>query len=303
MFAPDDGVPDSESHPFRVARFTNSTAGLLERGPIAVYSAGSFLGQGVLEPLSAGGEATVPFALERGLAVEKRQREDVQGARLSRVEGSQLLIQQERVLRSEYRVRNGGVEEAKVLLKHPRLSSSSKLQGPPGTEERVGEDMALVPVKVPARATAEAKVEELELMAPQYLDWMSPMAETVVNDYLRDPRASAEVVAKLRAAWELRGRFKETTQTLQQLRAERSTLESASRETRNNLKALEKAPASANDLRKQLTARLADLDKRLAEVTERIVRAELQYNEARLRGAHHGAAAARVSATVARPSG
>jgi predicted nuclease with TOPRIM domain len=63
---------------------------------------------------------------------------------------------------------------------------------------------------------------------------------------------------------------------------ERATLEAASREARNNLKALEKAPASADDLRKQLTGRLADLDKRFAEVTERIVRAELQYNETRV---------------------
>ena len=69
--------------------------------------------------------------------------------------------------------------------------------------------------------------------------------------------------------------------SISRLRMERSTLEAASREARNNLKALEKAPASANDLRKQLTDRLADLDKRFAEVTERIVRAELQYNETR----------------------
>ena len=281
MFAPDEGVPESTEHPFRVARFTNSTPGLLERGPIAVYSAGSFLGQGVLAPLSSGGEATVPFALERGLAVEMNQHAENQGARLSRLEGAQLYIQEERVVRSEYRVRNGGTEEAKVLLKHARLGSGT-LKAPEGTEERVGEGIALVPVKVPARATVETKVEERELTGSRGLDWMDPLAEKAVNDYLRDPRAPADAVTKLRAAWELRGRFKESTETLHRLRMERATLEAASREARNNLKALEKAPASANDLRKQLTDRLADLDKRFAEVTERIVRAELQYNETRM---------------------
>jgi len=281
MFAPDDGVPESTEHPFRVARFTNSTAGLLERGPIAVYSAGSFLGQGVLAPLSSGGEATVPFALERGLAVEVNQHAENQGARLSRLEGGQLYIQEEHLVRSEYRVRNGGTEEAKVLLKHPRLSAGT-IQAPEGTEDRVGEGIALVPVKVPARATVDTQVEERELMGSRGLDWMDPLAEKAVTDYLRDPRAPAEAVTKLRAAWELRGRFKEMTDTLHRLRMERATLEAASREARNNLKALEKAPASADDLRKQLTGRLADLDKRFAEVTERIVRAELQYNETRV---------------------
>src|SRR3974390_3076153 len=33
LFAPDGGVPDSVSHPFRVARFTNGADGALERGP------------------------------------------------------------------------------------------------------------------------------------------------------------------------------------------------------------------------------------------------------------------------------
>src|SRR6202044_2170130 len=51
LFAPDGGVPDSSSHPFRVARFTNKSGGLLERGPIAVFEEGSFLGQGLVDPL------------------------------------------------------------------------------------------------------------------------------------------------------------------------------------------------------------------------------------------------------------
>jgi hypothetical protein len=51
LFAPDGGVSDSSSHPFRVVRFENATAGLLERGPIAVFGDGQFLGQGMLDPL------------------------------------------------------------------------------------------------------------------------------------------------------------------------------------------------------------------------------------------------------------
>ena len=60
--------------------------GLLERGPIAVFESGAFLGQGVLEPLAAGGEATVPFALERSVAVDTDQRSHQQSARLARIE-------------------------------------------------------------------------------------------------------------------------------------------------------------------------------------------------------------------------
>jgi hypothetical protein len=54
LFAPDPGVPDSASHPFRVARFTNQTGGLLERGPLAFFGEGGFLGQGVIDNLPQG---------------------------------------------------------------------------------------------------------------------------------------------------------------------------------------------------------------------------------------------------------
>ncbi len=46
LFALDGGVPGSTAHPFRVVRFTNDGKGLLERGPIAVFENGAFLGQG-----------------------------------------------------------------------------------------------------------------------------------------------------------------------------------------------------------------------------------------------------------------
>ena len=62
LYAPDGGVPESSSHPFRVARFTNKTGGLLERGPLAIFSDGSFVGQGMTDPLPDGATATVPFA-------------------------------------------------------------------------------------------------------------------------------------------------------------------------------------------------------------------------------------------------
>ena len=56
LYAPDGGVPESSSHPFRVARFTNKTGGLLERGPLAIFSEGAFVGQGMTDPLPDGGD-------------------------------------------------------------------------------------------------------------------------------------------------------------------------------------------------------------------------------------------------------
>ena len=104
LFAPDGGVPDSASHPFRVARFTNKTGGLLERGPLAFFGEGGFLGQGVIDPLPDGASATVPFGLERGLAVERSSEYVQEGARLFQVEAGNLVIERQVGPRTHYKV-------------------------------------------------------------------------------------------------------------------------------------------------------------------------------------------------------
>ena len=112
LFAPDDGVPDSTSHPFHVVRFENETSGVLERGPIAVFQQGSFLGQGLLDPLPTAGWATVPFALERAIGIDAQQKTDVQGTRISKIENGILWLEHdsgaEDDLRDPERRRAGG---------------------------------------------------------------------------------------------------------------------------------------------------------------------------------------------------
>ncbi|MGC4063177.1 MAG: hypothetical protein QM784_00715 [Polyangiaceae bacterium] len=121
LFAPDGGVSDSANHPFRVARFTNATTGLLERGPIAVFEKGSFLGQGMLESLPPNATATVPFALERGLSVEQSSRYDERGARLYKIEHGQLTI----------RARLGCPDDLQDHQRHERRGKNARQASPP----------------------------------------------------------------------------------------------------------------------------------------------------------------------------
>ena len=61
MFRPGGGGQGYESNPYRVIRFKNSTPFALESGPISIYSGGSFVGEGISEPVSAGVAVTIPL--------------------------------------------------------------------------------------------------------------------------------------------------------------------------------------------------------------------------------------------------
>jgi len=281
LFAPDGGVPDSSSHPFRVARFTNNTKGLLERGPIAVFEKGSFLGQGMVDPLPPGATATVPFALERSLAVESDRKYDQAGARLHSIQSGELGIDRDRVTRTVYKIKNGSDDKARVLVKHPRLHGARLYNPPKGTEDNTGAGSALVPVDVRPHGRTELTVDERQ-STEQRVSWLSPLADTAVKGYLKDPRADQHIAKQLSDAWVLRNNLKKSVDERKKLADEQEELEKEARETRLSLRSIEKNRQAA-DLRLKLTRRLSDVTSRLERITKRMIEVKMAINEQRVR--------------------
>lgn len=283
LFSPDGGVPESSSHPFRVARFTNDTKGLLERGPIAVFANGAFLGQGMVDPLPPGATATVPFALERGLAVDTSRDDHAEGARIAKVEGGYLEIERDYVTLSKYTIKNGSDETAKVLVKHPRQWGTRLVGAPTGTEDNVGTGSALVPIEVAKRATGVLTVDERRA-SRQSLSWFSQLADDAVKAYWADAKADKTQVENLKKAWEVRTKLVLAMDERTKLDTERALLERQSEQVRRDLKAIEKIKTDdAERLRKDLTDRLTKSSARLNEVNPRLVQVGLTISENEIR--------------------
>ena len=278
LFAPDGGVPDSASHPFRVARFTNGSGGILERGPIAVFEEGAFLGQGmVVDPLPDGATATVPWALERSIAIDRDRKFDEQGERVAKIENGELTIERDEVTQTKYRVRNGGDTAVKVLVKHPRSSGARLYDPPAGTEDNVGTGTALVPMKDAPHATADLVVDE-RVTVRRLSDWFSIIADKAVKAYLADPRSDRAAAQKLTVAWAVRNDVVAKQQEHGKLQQESSTLSQSTEETRRNLRAIEHNK-TAEALRQKLTTRLAEAATRLDDLNRRIVELESKLAE------------------------
>jgi hypothetical protein len=278
LFAPDEGVPDSASHPFRVARFTNTVGGVLERGPIAVFEQGAFLGQGMVDPLPAGATATVPFALERSVAIDRERKLDELGARVAKIENGELTIERDVTTRTIYRVKNGGFADVRLMVKHPRVPSSRLFNAPAGTEDNVGTGAALIPGSASGKSTADVTVEE-RVTVRRPADWFGALADGAVKAYLASPEADRTAVQRLTAAWTVRDDIVKKTDEKRKLEGEATAIASGTEETRRNLRAIEKN-RTADALRQKLTARLAEASTRLDDLNRRVV--ELQSKLAEL---------------------
>jgi hypothetical protein len=280
LFAPDGGVSDSSSHPFRVARFANKTGGVLEKGPIAVFEAGSFLGQGMVDPLPDGATATVPFALERAIAIDQERKTDELGERIAKIENAELTIERDSVTQTRYRMRNGGDLAAKILVKHPRMAGTRLFSPPKDTEDNVGTGSALVPSKIQPRATGELVVDERATIRRQQ-DWFSTIADNAIKAYLADPRADRAIATKLTTAWATRSQIVAKIEARTKLAQEQNNLSQQTEETRRNLRAIEKNRA-ADGLRAKLTQRLGETASRLDEITKQLVELDAKLAELRV---------------------
>lgn len=281
LFAPDGSVPDSYAHPFRVVRFTNKSGGTLEKGPIAVFEAGSFLGQGMVDPLPEGATATVPFALERGIAVDRTVKHDELGERVQKIENGELWVERDSATHTLYRIRNGSAVRAKVLVKHPRIGGSHLEKPPTGTEDNVGQGSALVPFDAAPNADGELMVDErVSVVRPE--SWTSNVADAAVKALLARSDVPDATRRSVDEAWKLRQEILHLTDVEREHARTLAELSAQSEETRRSLRAIEKNKL-ADKLRAQLTKRLEDLAKKSEEVGKKQVEAQAKLAEVNVR--------------------
>lgn len=279
LYAPDGGVGDSVRHPFNVARFVNRTGSMLERGPLAIFESGAFLGQGMIDPLPNDATAVVPFALERGLAVENTSTNDVEGARLVSIRRGLVQIERFRTTRTTYRVRNGMDREARVLIRIPTPDGTSLFEPPPMTETANG--AALVPVRVGARGRSEQLVVARAPFAMN-THWGDPQAIEAIRGFIQGGRAPRATIDALTSAIELQEQINRLSVERGELVTRRNDLQTNAQETRDNLESIRRNPAAA-DLRSRLTARLTQVSGEVDQVSRRIVELDTQIGERRVR--------------------
>ncbi len=279
LFAPDGGVRDSATHPFRVVRFGNETKGILEKGPIAVFESNAFLGQGLLDPLPAGATATVPFALDRAVGVQTESKGDQLGERVYRIDGGNLWIERDAVHKTIYKIQNGSDAAIKLMVKHRRNPAAKLFEPPPGTDDNLATNSALVPTKVEGKSSGTLTVDERQTVQ-QYEDWFSVYAERAIASYISNPKADRATVDKLGELLRLRKEILKHRETKWKLDRERTEHERSTEETRKNLRALERAKdAETEKLRRKLTARLNDAVSRLDDLNRQTVSASVKLSE------------------------
>ncbi|MCA9635112.1 MAG: DUF4139 domain-containing protein [Myxococcales bacterium] len=255
LFRPGGAGIGYEVNPYRVVRFRNSTPFILEPGPIAIYAAGSFVGEGLSEAVGAGSSATIPFAVEPSIMVS--QQREYSGAEMRIVKIVRGVLECENFQRTitTWSVKGRSADRAyQVLIRHPKAGPDYTLEErPPGTEDLDG--AYLIPVAIAAGKT-EGSVKVVE-QTPSHmtLSIWDGRAPELINTLLRVPGLDPAAREKLQPIITIRQTIGKIDTEIEGLKAQQRELDQRANETRQNLEAIKKDPR-AGELRDRLSKRL-----------------------------------------------
>ncbi len=261
LYRPGGAGQGYESNPYRVIRFKNSTPFALESGPISIYSGGSFVGEGISEPVSAGVPVTIPFAVESGLMVSSRMQSTGDEMRLVKIVRGVIEVETfaRRTTAWEVKSQLARTGETTLYVRHPKAGGSFQLAPrPPGAEDLA--DAYLIPIKI-AGGAAEAKLEVVEQTPSRTtLSIWDARALVLFEGILAQGNLDRGIRQKLEPIVKLRQEVGRIDTEIEGKARTRAELDQRAEETRSNLEAIKRDPA-AGALRKRLSDRLEQFAK------------------------------------------
>jgi hypothetical protein len=265
---------------FKAVRLTNPTDSTLETGPVTVYGAKRFIGEGLSEPIPPHATAVVPFALDRQIVIDKDVADDNQISRLVTLQRGILTAEVQHIKRTTLTLTNRSAETAKLYIRHTVGKGWVLKEHPGGDPDRVGDAMLfqidLAPHEVKTVSLAEATPLE------RTLDLNSEVALDMMKVYVEAPEPTGEMRDQLKALLGIHREIVDGTEKIVSLRRRLVDYRDRMDELHGQLVTLQ-AVKTGGELIKHLKDKMKDISNRVQKATIEIVDTEEQLMLARVR--------------------
>jgi hypothetical protein len=258
LFDPESSHGD-ESFPFKAIRLRNPTDSVLESGPVTVFSAGRFIGEGLVEPIPARSVAFVPFALDRQVVVERKNDERDEIARIITVQRGVFSTEAKHTRRTTLTLFNRQDEKSVVYIRHT-VQPGYKLTKSPAVSERMG--LAhLFRIELGPRGKTEVAIEE-ETPVFKTTDVRAADGMDLVRVFLLSPAGNETLRNQVKELLKLQ---KETANIEQQIETTREQMQ----EYRSRMDELHGQILSLREVRTG-AALLTALEKKMQDISNKV---------------------------------
>lgn len=250
-------------HPVATLRFENESGLALERGPITVLEAGTYVGEAMLPFTPVGDEMSVPYAVELGVHVREAQDRKRVMHQL-RLKGAYLLFEDWDVRWRTYQITNRTGDVSHLLIEHPRLAKYKLFDSPVPDEQTEGHVRFAITVPPGEETTLKVQERRLVRRKEELKDQSYKQLQRYMQGGLLD-RATLDRLTKLLMLWDTLDNY---AAKLEDLDTQREKQYRAQEQIRANLDALSQS-GKEGALRAQYVNRLEQSEEVLQALAER----------------------------------
>lgn len=267
-FRPELMRGEGQVHPYRAVMFENDTGFSLEKGPVAIFAGGTFVGEAFLERMERGTTSFLTFSIDGNVAMSPTSENTQEGMKLLKIIDGMIVSEVLEVSSTIYKVDNRHDDDVVAYVKTGKRSGW-KLRT---TSEGIVElpDSFVVPVTV-----AKGKSKELKV------DWVKPVVRRVAIDtslstnvlklYLQSGQATPEVQKSIDKILTMKARISDIDEDHTRFQKQHAEASRDQERVRENLNLLRKSPGNT-DLRSDLTKKLAALESDLGKLSGQVVK-------------------------------
>ncbi|MCB0078426.1 MAG: hypothetical protein KDD73_13510 [Anaerolineales bacterium] len=252
-------------HPSVVLRFRNSSGLTLERGPITVSEAESYLGEAIFPFTRPNAEVLLAIAIDLGVTVRTEQQTERAIVGVT-VDKGFLIVQQMLTLTTQYEVRNQNEEAVALLIEHPRRPGFEPFQM--DDPEETTETHYRWRLAVAAGPEGEGRFVVTERRLEHQRHAASGIDQATLNRYLRNRWLDEAIGSELQRLLALDRELAQIGQQLTEVAGQRQQLLAAQEQMRKNLGSLRDSGEEAA-LRSRYVSQLAESEDQLAALAER----------------------------------
>ena len=267
-----DGERGNARFAFKSVRLVNPTESTLEAGPVTVYGAGRYIGEGLTEPIAPHAAVVVPYALDRQVVVDRTGSTDDELAQLVTVQRGVLTAEVQHVRTTRLEITSRLTGPSTVYVRHP-LEPGWTLLPQPLPTEKIG-DSLLVEVTLGAGETRTIELREATPLTRQ-LALGAPDTLELLSVFVKSERPTPELRARLQAMLASHRKLVDTVDSIASLRERAAEYRERAAELAAQLTSLRKVKTAAA-LSRSLADKASEISARLQDTTIAIVDAQEQ---------------------------
>lgn len=275
LFRPELTRSYVQSHPYRAVMFKNGTEFTLEKGPVTIYSRGTFVGEGFVERMERDTTSFLTYSIDGNVGMSSNRGTREEGLRLVKIVDGRVVSEVLRVERTTYQLTNSHAAPITAYVKTPKRSGWTLRNQPKDTVETAA--AMFVPVALPATGEAELLIEWVKPVIKR-MSIDTSLSTAVLKVYMDAGKAPPAVQKQLAEILEIKRKLGDIDSETARLDKQHRDLSADQDRVRRNIKLLVKTKGN-QALRKELVGKLAKIEKTLGTLSGRLVRLSEQRAE------------------------